>query len=981
MSLQPTDGFLIDVADETVVVRGQRVRLAPKAFQILRCLVDAGGRLVTKDSLMDAVWPDTHVTESALSVTIAQLRDALGDDARAPDFIQTVHRRGFCWLGPVRPATSRAAEVPTIRERLDADAAPASVGLTRFTATIDCTVVGREEAMGRLLALFQSAVGGQRKVAFVTGEAGIGKTTLVDALCATVADPSVLIARGQCADTYGEGEPYMPVLEAFDAMCRADPTVVGRLREAAPSWLLQIPGLVDAAEWTELARSLAGSTRERMIREFTRAVETIAAGRVVVLVLEDLHWSDRSTLALLAAVARGRTSVRLMLVATLRPVDAIARRNPVSPLRRELVSERMVSEIALGALSACDIESYLGARFAGNRFPAGLAEALLESTAGNPLFVVTAIDALVERGHLARADGTWTCTTTPSQLAEEVPDGVRAAIELQVERAGDDERALLEAAAIVGLRFPVQSVAAIAGGDPADIEARCQALARCTSLIREAGTEAWPDGTAAAAFAFRHALHRQVILARVGAARRRASHLGVAERLESAYGTRSDEIAGVLAVHFELGGNASRAIAHLVDAAGVAVRRLAHEEALDHLRRGLALLDQVGTGKERDGHELALRSAMISPSYVTAGAASEEMERHARRVAELTAQDGPRVETFMALGAMFGVTASRARLRDAETVARSAFEAAERVEWGHLHALAARGQIGLCLSLAGRFAEACPHLDAAATLPDLVPIAPIELSIAHASDAAVARWLGGEASAAREALADTAARAEASRHPPTMAYVLANRLRFGLMTASRDVVREVTGSIRRVAEISAVERWRGLAMIGEGWLASFADADGHAIVAEGIELLEAFGSRVYSPFYACARIEALLRHDLRAEAGAVVTAALARVSETGERWCEAELWRLAAACGVAPAGMGSDSRRTEATLRRAVALAEEQGAAWWRLRSAVDLAKLPVASPASGEVSTLLREAGAPFPAESGLPEVLAASSLSSRMD
>jgi predicted ATPase len=157
-----------------------------------------------------------------------------------------------------------------------------------------------------------------------------------------------------------------------------------------------------------------------------------------------------------------------------------------------------------------------------------------------------------------------------SELAEEVPDGVRAAIELQVERAGDDERALLEAAAIVGLRFPVQSVAAITGGDPADLEARCQALARCTSLIREAGTEAWPDGTTAAAFVFRHALHRQVILARVGAARRRASHLAVAERLHSAYGTRSDEIAGVLAVHFQLGGSASRAIAHLVDAAGVA---------------------------------------------------------------------------------------------------------------------------------------------------------------------------------------------------------------------------------------------------------------------------------------------------------------------------------------------------------------------------------------------------------------------------
>src|SRR5262249_31796493 len=144
---------------------------------------------------------------------------------------------------------------------------------------------------------------GERQIVFVTGEAGIGKTTLVQALLTQAANtPAVRVARGQCLEHYGAGEPYMPVMDAFSRLGRSSSgkALGDLLCELAPAWLVALPSLVAPSERQPLQAQAQGATRERMLREMAEALEAFTADEPLILVLEDLHWSDFSTLDLVS---------------------------------------------------------------------------------------------------------------------------------------------------------------------------------------------------------------------------------------------------------------------------------------------------------------------------------------------------------------------------------------------------------------------------------------------------------------------------------------------------------------------------------------------------------------------------------------------------------------------------------------------------------------------------------------------------------
>ena len=173
----------------------------------------------------------------------------------------------------------------------------------------------------------------------VTGKAGIGKTTLVDAFVSQIAATDFLwLGRGQCIEQYGAGEVYLPLLEVVGQLGRAPDRarLVALLRHQAPSWLLHLPALVPATELDALQQRSSGTTRECMLRELAETVETLSADRPLVLVLEDLHWSDGATLEWLVYVARRRAAVRLLVLGTYRPVEAAVRAHPVRTVVQEL---------------------------------------------------------------------------------------------------------------------------------------------------------------------------------------------------------------------------------------------------------------------------------------------------------------------------------------------------------------------------------------------------------------------------------------------------------------------------------------------------------------------------------------------------------------------------------------------------------------------------------------------------------------------
>ena len=252
------------------------------------------------------------MSESALTSRLKAARRAVGDSGREQRVIGTVHGRGYRFLAPVQ---LRGAE-------------PREAGLEAAPAPI-----GREAELALLGELHRLADGGRRQVVFVTGEAGIGKTTLVDAFAGATAGR---VARGQCLEQRGAPEPYLPVFDALDRLCRDDAEALGWLCRLAPTWLAQMPALVGEADREELERRARGGTPLRMLREAAEALEAIGAERPLALVLEDLHWADPSTVDLLDWLARRDTPARLLLVGTYRPADALAGGAPIAGVTAEL---------------------------------------------------------------------------------------------------------------------------------------------------------------------------------------------------------------------------------------------------------------------------------------------------------------------------------------------------------------------------------------------------------------------------------------------------------------------------------------------------------------------------------------------------------------------------------------------------------------------------------------------------------------------
>src|SRR5262249_31909735 len=202
--------YQLDLPNACLWRGAQAVHLSPKAFAVLHALVRHAGQLLTKDALLQAAWPDTAVSEAALTICIGELRKALGDAVQAPHFIQTVHRRGYRFVAPVTVPAPPAA----------APALPVSPALP-LPSVLPPLLVGRTAEAAALHQALAQALRGQRQVVLVSGEAGLGKTTVVDAFLATLAPaPPLWVAWGQCLAHYGAGEAYLPVLDALGRLGR-----------------------------------------------------------------------------------------------------------------------------------------------------------------------------------------------------------------------------------------------------------------------------------------------------------------------------------------------------------------------------------------------------------------------------------------------------------------------------------------------------------------------------------------------------------------------------------------------------------------------------------------------------------------------------------------------------------------------------------------------------------------------------------------
>ena len=571
--------FRLDTVNQCLWRRGEtahdeRMLLTPKAFAVLRYLVEHAGRLVTQEELLEAVWPETHVQPEVLKSRIFEVRSALGDRPKTPRFIETLPRRGYRFIATVHDGP---AAVPGLL------APPASSPL-----------VGRERALGVLRECLQRTLTNQRQIVFLTGEPGIGKTALVDAFQQQAAAdvPALRLAHGQCIEGYGGKEAYYPMLEALGELCRGagGDAVVQTLAVHAPTWLVQFPALMTRDHRDTLHRELLGATRERMLREIAELLETLTVARPLLLVFEDLQWVDHATVDLLAALARRRTPAQLLLVATYRPVDLAFWEHPLKALTQELRVHQLCHDIAVEPLNEADVAAYLTAVSSGARLPEGLARLLHRHSEGNPLFMRATLDHLTQQGLLVREHDHWQLQGSLADIALEVPERLRQVIEAQIERLSPEQQRALEVASVTGAVFTVGVSATAADLEANDFDDVCDTLARRQYLVRAVDVQQFPDGSVSQRYAFVHALYREVCYWRQAPGRRARLHRRIGERLEALYAARRSEVAAELAYHFEAGADWTRTVQYLRLAADTAGRRYAHREAASMLQHALDVL-------------------------------------------------------------------------------------------------------------------------------------------------------------------------------------------------------------------------------------------------------------------------------------------------------------------------------------------------------------------------------------------------------
>jgi DNA-binding winged helix-turn-helix (wHTH) protein len=577
--------FRLDTKERQLLREGRVVPLTPKLLDILEVLVRSRGRLIGKAELMGHVWPDTAVEQNNLTVNMCALRKVLGDDPSRPRYIETVPRRGYRFV---------PREEEEIRDRGDAGRARPGYAAASSAEPF----VGRETELRLLDELLERAIQGEGRIAFIVGEPGIGKTTLAEQFIdrARRRFPALPASTGRCLEHYGIGAAYLPFFDCIGNLLpeNGGGTLAEAFRRHAPTWCLEFPGRFGPPESLEsLRRETLGANKERMLREMVEALRALGAETSMILLLEDLHWADPSSIDLLRHLSTQAAGLPLLVLGTFRTAELESRGNGLKAFKLEMQTHNRWVEIAPGMFSEQDLRRYLHAGFQPNDFPAELPNLIHLKTEGQPLFATSLIRFLAENGDICRTNGTWRLTRPTRELALDAPENVRSMIRRKIEALGEEDRRVLQYASVEGQEFCTTVLADLLGGDPLELEERLNRLSKVHLIVEELGDEELPEASPAARYRFCHALYRDFLYRELGRSRRILLHLQAGESLLRHHHDEARNIAAQLAIHFERGRNFPRALTWLLHAGDNAARLHAGLEAEECYSRALKFVDRL----------------------------------------------------------------------------------------------------------------------------------------------------------------------------------------------------------------------------------------------------------------------------------------------------------------------------------------------------------------------------------------------------
>jgi predicted ATPase len=812
--------------------------------------------------------------------------------------------------------------------------------------------VGRQQELAALHRGFEEASTGCGLLLCVTGEAGLGKTTLVERFLGELLTNgrSMSLARGRCSERLAGAEAYMPFLEALDSLLQGEGSAAATklMKLLAPTWYLQLAPLgADDPSLADVLTEAKAATQERRKRELGVFLAELSRQRPLVMFLDDIHWADPSSMDLLSYLGIRCSSWRFLLVLTGRPSEILRNQHPFGAVKLELQGRGLCREIALPFLTRSDFDHYLSLAFAGHQFPEELASMLHARTEGNPLFMVDLLAYLRDRGVIVQDRGRWALVRALPDLQRDLPESVRSMIQRKVDQLSEADRTLLMAASVQGPQFESSIVAHVLDREAAEVEERLDALERVHALVRFVREQTFPDGTVTARYAFVHVLYQNALYAELAPSRGAAWSGAAARALLDRYGEKSSGLAAELAMLFETARDYHAAAEYYLMAAENAVHVFAHHEAVALARRGLSVLESLPDSLERARRELPLQVTLAVQLQIVYGYAAPEAERTYARARALCEQVQEAPALFLVLWGLWMFYVVRSDVKKSLELAKKLFTLGERAE-DRTQLLQSRVALAVTSLSVGDPDFTRQHAEQAALLYDpkqhttYTRLYGQDPAVTALSFRSVGLWLLGYPEQALEKSREAVTMGAKLGQPTT--YALALHFAAILRHYLRDIlaVQAFAEATTAVATEHGLSLWVANGLIMRGWSLVFQGvwSVGISQLRDGMTAFAATGAQIYRTYYLGMLAEALDKGGQVNESLEVLAQAEAAMHDIGEVFYAAELHRLRGELLLRQQGSEVAFHDAEAAFLLARSTARLQQARSLELRSTISLARL-----------------------------------------
>lgn len=822
-----------------------------------------------------------------------------------------------------------------------------AVSLSRMAVTIprpsaSVPLVGREPEMDWLLHEFDRAQHGRSRLVSVSAEAGMGKTTLVNAFARLLEESGepIRIGRGRCSERLAGSEAYLPVLEALEMLQGHDQhgSVTRLIRAIAPSWYGQIGRLSPNDSSAErLAAETAGGSQERLKREFLALLVEVSRIQPVVLCFDDVHWADPSTTDLIGYVARRVDEARILVMTTSRPSELVQGKHPFLPLKLDLLARDLCREIVPGTLDEPAIARYVALQFPGHTFPDGFVDVISCRTAGHPLFMTDLLRDLRRRQVLRQRDGAWQMDGELSALEREIPPSMKSLVQRKMDALDAVDRRLLSAACVQGVDFDSALAAGVADLGQDEAEDRLERLEREHAIVQFVAEAEEHDRTLTLRYRFAHHVYHEAFYESLRVTRRAALSRRVAEALVKRLGDEPCDCAADIALLFETAREPLKAAAYFNQAAQAAARLYAHEDTARLALRGLSLLEQEPDSPAKAAVELDLQMTYALANKTAHGYAVPEVGRAYARARELCrrVEDPARV-----IPVLVGMSAHHIVAGEIETsrdVALEMLDLFDRLGDPNLQMLG-NWALGVAQFHLGELDDAHRHLSRGLELYDPAFHSPrvwqtgIEPGVFCRCELSRTLTLRGYPDQGLACIQEAVRQARALEHPQTLAFALLFRTFVHLARREPQHVLTVFGELSEVCTARGIAQelqWaaplRGRARIELGEV-----EEGVRELQAGLATHTITRSALLRPYYFVMLSGGLLRAGRLDEAQRALDESAASAEATSQRAYASEHARLQ---GEVLARRG-EFAAAERWFAEGVRIARDQRARWLELRAA-----------------------------------------------